>query len=257
MDHVNVTPTADLYGQLQQIAAHFNQALFEGTLPPLVITLQRSGSMTGYFSASRWLHVDGRTVSELALNSAFFATRPLIALCQTVGHELCHLWQHIDGSASRPGYHNSIWAQKMMEIGLMPSSTGKPGGATTGQKMSDYPLPGGKFLNACKLLVTDGFTFTWLDQGHRMPLDYRSAVETHFNLEGTIAEQLLVPLTSVFPNFERQPPIEIANEKLKTKYCCPSCQTKVWGKRGLAITCGDCNQAFHEVAPKKLLRHSH
>ena len=31
----------------------------------------------------------------------------------------------------------------------MPSDTGAPGGKTTGQHMSDYPLPGGHFYRAC------------------------------------------------------------------------------------------------------------
>lgn len=251
MDHVNVTPTADLYGQLQLVATHFNQTLFEGALPPLVITLQRSGTASGYFSASRWIHSNGMMVSELALNPAFFATRPLVALYQTVAHELCHLWQHVNGGASRPGYHNSAWAEKMIDIGLMPSSTGKPGGAKTGQKMSDYPLSGGKFLDACEALATEGFALTWLDQGHRMALDFRCAVEVPLNIEGTIAKQLLTPLGTFFPNLKRQPPQEVANEKLKIKYCCPSCQAKVWGKHGLAINCGDCNQVFHEVGTLK------
>jgi len=250
MSHVNVTPTADLYGQLQQVATHFNQALFEGGLPPLVITLQRSGAASGYFSPSRWIHCNGMMVSELALNPAYFATRPLIALYQTVAHELCHLWQHIDGSASRPGYHNSTWAEKMIAIGLMPSSTGKPGGATTGQKMSDYPLPGGRFLDACEALATEGFALTWLDQGHRMAVDFRCAVETPLDIEGDIAKQLLTPLGAFFPNLGRRQPLVVANEKLKIKYACPSCQVRVWGKRGLAINCGGCGQTFREEVTK-------
>lgn len=253
MSHVNVTPTADLYGQLQQVATHFNQALFEGMLPPMVITLQRSGTASGYFSASRWIHSNGTTVSELALNPAVFATRPLIALYQTVAHELCHLWQHIDGSASRPGYHNSVWAEKMIDIGLMPSSTGKPGGATTGQKMSDYPLPGGKFLNACEALATEGFALTWLDQGHRMAVDFRYAVEAPLDIEGDIAKQLLTPLGEFFPNLERQQPLVAVNQKLKIKYACPECRVGVWGKRGLVINCGRCGLAFREVVPKAKL----
>ena len=189
--------------------------------------------------------------SELALNPAYFATRPLIALYQTVVHELCHLWQYIDGSASRPGYHNSAWAKKMMDIGLVPSSTGKPGGATTGQKMSDYPLPGGKFLDACEALAVEGFALTWLDQGRRMAVDFRCTLETPLDIEEGIAQQLLSPLVAFFPNLERQPPLGVANEKLKIKYSCPSCQVRVWGKRGLVITCGNCGQAFREMAPKR------
>jgi putative zinc metalloproteinase len=37
----------------------------------------------------------------------------------------------------------------------MPSDTGAPGGKTTGQHMSDYPLPGGRFYRACVALETN------------------------------------------------------------------------------------------------------
>lgn len=141
----------------------------------------------------------------------------------------------------------------MIAIGLMPSSTGKPGGAKTGQKMSDYPLSGGKFLDACEALATEGVALTWLDQGQRTVLDFRRAVDVPLNIKSTIGKQLLTPLGAFFPNLKQQPPQVVAKEKLKIKYCCPSCQAKVWGKHGLAINCGDCNQAFHEVETLKKL----
>ena len=37
--------------------------------------------------------------------------------------------------------YNKEFAEKMMSVGLMPSTTGKPGGKTVGQKMSDYFKP--------------------------------------------------------------------------------------------------------------------
>lgn len=43
---------------------------------------------------------------------------------------------------------NEEWADKMEGIGLMPSSTGKPGGSRTGEKMADYAIEGGLFMQA-------------------------------------------------------------------------------------------------------------
>jgi len=37
------------------------------------------------------------------------------------------------------------WARKMEGIGLMPSSTGKPGGKKSGGKVGDYVIAGGCF----------------------------------------------------------------------------------------------------------------
>jgi hypothetical protein len=32
----------------------------------------------------------------------------------------------------------------------------------------------------------------------------------------------------------------------KVKYTCMGCTTNVWGKPGLAVVCGDCEEAFQE-----------
>jgi len=52
----------------------------------------------------------------------------------------------------------------MEAVGLMPSSTGKPGGARTGQKMNDYPIAGGPFEKACKSLMAKRFKLSWYDR---------------------------------------------------------------------------------------------
>lgn len=247
MVNVNVTPTTDLYGQLQWLTDHFNRALFDGQLPFTVITLQRSAHTAGHFSDSRWRHVNGTSVSELALNPTYFAHRPLLAMCQTVVHELCHLWQKMNGSASRHGYHNGVWAKKMEDIGLMPSSTGRPGGARTGQKMADYPIEGGAFLVACEDLVTAEFALHWIDQGQRSPAACRSIPDDDAGVIGRVSERLLIPLGNLFPDINTPPARPTSSQKRKTKYQCPICLAKVWGKQGLAITCSDCGMAFEEA----------
>ena len=50
---------------------------------------------------------------------------------------MVHLWQHHRGTPGRGRYHNQEWAEKMIEIGLMPTDTGKPGGRITGDHMAD------------------------------------------------------------------------------------------------------------------------
>ncbi len=48
----------------------------------------------------------------------------------------------------------------MESIGLMSSDPGKPGGKRTGRKMSDYSIPGGKFLDVATSLIRDGISIT-------------------------------------------------------------------------------------------------
>jgi hypothetical protein len=62
---------------------------------------------------------------------------------------MVHLWQHHFGKPSRSGYHTGDWAVKMRAIGLIPTSTGEPGGKETGQKVTHFIEPGGRFERAC------------------------------------------------------------------------------------------------------------
>jgi hypothetical protein len=61
---------------------------------------------------------------------------------------MAHQWQQDIGTPPRHGYHNGEWAQKMEEIGLIPSNTGQPGGKRTGQRMSHYIDRDGRFMAA-------------------------------------------------------------------------------------------------------------
>ena len=42
-------------------------------------------------------------------------------------------------------YHNREWANKMEQIGMMPTDTGESGEKRTGQKIRHYIIPGGLF----------------------------------------------------------------------------------------------------------------
>lgn len=92
------------------------------------------------------------TLDEIALNPDHFFFGE-VEILQTLGHEMCHQWQHHHGSPSRSGYHNRQWAEMMEKIGLMPSSTGRPGGKKTGQKMGDYVIQNGIFIQVANDLI--------------------------------------------------------------------------------------------------------
>jgi predicted SprT family Zn-dependent metalloprotease len=135
-----------------------------GAAPSCLITLQREKRTFGYFSAARFASLDGSTTDEIAMNPTYFAVVPIIETLQTQVHEMTHLWQHHFGKPGRGRYHNEEWARKMESIGLMPSSTGQPGGARTGDSMADYAVEGGRFLAACHELLTANFTLSWYDR---------------------------------------------------------------------------------------------
>ena len=83
------------------------------------------------------------------------------SIISTLVHEMAHVWQETYGDPSRRGYHNRQWAEKMREIGLQPSSTGEPGGRETGQSMTHYILPDGRYTKTYAKLALSGFQLHW------------------------------------------------------------------------------------------------
>jgi hypothetical protein len=154
------------YSSLQHAYDFFNRDLFNGTLPQLLVTLQRRANSRGYFSPDRFQSRTGSSgTHELALNPNTFPGRTDEDILSTLVHEMVHHQQHLHGHPGRPGYHNKEFAALMSQIGLHTSSTGYPGGKTTGQGMSHYILAGGPFQTACHKLLATGWTLNWESLG--------------------------------------------------------------------------------------------
>lgn len=250
----------------------FNKRLFSDQLPGCLITFQRQPRLMGYVAFKRWVNAEGKTIDELAINPAYFANYPITTILQTLCHEMVHIWQEYFGHPSRSGYHNSEWADKMIKIGLMPSATGKAGGPTVGQTMSDYIIEGGRFEAACSELLTSGFQVRWFDTVQMPPPRKQVSRKEHSNvisisrniqpspaLANPVYENFPIDLAEVAQKYEQQlqseglksphTPIQTSKGQNKTnrhKYYCPSCFMQVWGKPSLKILCLDCSQPLLE-----------
>lgn len=137
---------SELYNTLQQAYDHFNRKLFKGKLPPCVITL--GGEMRrayGYYRDQSFKDEDGNIVDQIALNPFTFSNRTDREIYSTLVHEMVHLWQHRLTEKKTKSHHDSAWADKMEEIGLMPTSTGRPGGKRTGRRVTHYIIEGGLY----------------------------------------------------------------------------------------------------------------
>lgn len=249
-----ISPTDEFYSLLSLAFDHFNQACFSNRLPRCLLTVQRETNTLGYFSPNRWGNRKGQKAHEIAINPAYFASHTLVEVLQTLVHEQCHLWQQVFGARkSRHGYHNREWAGKMEGIGLMPSQNGLPGAKKIGQQMSDYPIPGGPFLKACQTLVENGYQISWID---RIPASHDCSQirgETNFIQDSFVTPEIkallntriseivpdLVPLELV---------IEEKSKKNKSKYTCSGCDTNIWGKPKLQVTCDLCNRPFTQLS---------
>jgi len=197
---IAITPIE--YTGLQEAYDHFNVDLFAGLLGDVFITYQRRAHSAGYFSPDRFSGRVGQFGRhELALNPDGFINQTDEQVCQTLVHEMAHVWQHQHGKPSARGYHNAEWAAKMESLGLQPSSTGMVGGKRTGQRRSDYIIPGGPFTQAFAKLAAIGWCLN-LQSAHR--------------------------------------PGPKGNVNSKTKFTCASCGQNAWGKPDLAILCEPC-----------------
>lgn len=273
----STTPTTDTYNAILHAYEFFNQALFENRLPKVIITYHRQRRIMGYASIGRWVNSKHEFIDELSVNPEYFAKYPLLEICQTLCHEMVHIWQAHFGKPSRRGYHNLQWAKKMESIGLMPSSTGKPNGSKTGEIMMDYALLDGVFLGRCQELVENGYSLPWVDAypvfRHEVPVLAFTSSGAPIELNNKCypkkslssarsavqAEEAIVnsSLNDCDNNQQRENPVQETVTKIneqypmlsskpisrsgRLKYGCKSCNILVWGKPELRIGCLDCN----------------
>ncbi len=199
-------PIPQSYGPLGQAWKFFNRQLFAGALPPCLITLQRRKRSLGYFSGRRFKSADGVHVTdEIALNPTYFASSGAKDVLSTLAHEQAHQWQQHFGKPSGSGYHNKQWAVKMREIGLIPSDTGRPGGKTTGPRMSHYIEAGSLFDRAADRLIAKGFVLAFVE------------------CESDGADGLA-----------------LKKRLSKTRYSCPACGLNAWAKPNAGLMCTTC-----------------
>jgi predicted SprT family Zn-dependent metalloprotease len=271
---IMLDPTDQLYRAIGDAYNYFNAALFEDSLPKVIFTVQRKKGIMGYFSPDRWGSKEGKSCHEIALNPAYLAQSRAVEIFQTLVHEMVHCWQYCHGSAPRAGYHNKEWAYKMMDVGLMPSSTGNPGGSITGQNMSDYILEDGAFNIACSRLVSEfQYQFNWVDRFALPKLypervfkltannderctvsnntidhsDVSEAIEgkncsedivKHVDSDNWLDTTLIDLLPEGFINQE------VKKKPTRYRYICPNCDTKIYGKPKLKIKCVECDELF-------------
>ncbi len=131
---------------LDDLYQFYNDAIFNGELSECIVKYVPSRWGVRLFRRQpleREL-AGKKVVHEISINPDFM-NREDRDWHSTLVHEMCHLWQEDFGRPSRGGYHNSQWADKMIQVGLMPSDTGEAGGKRTGQSITHYIIPGGKF----------------------------------------------------------------------------------------------------------------
>lgn len=206
--------TADEYSNFEGAFAFFNQELFNSKLPPCLITLQRKPGSPGYYSPYGFnSRIHQGYADEIALNPDYFVDHADEEILSVLVHQMVHQYQRVYGTPGRGGYHNREWATLMIERGLIPVSE-KPGGGQTGDKVSHYIKPGGKFQTVYKKLLATDFKLRWAPRDtRRSPTDQ----------EGDS------------PGGDRR------------KFTCPECNQNVWAKPSARIICGVCHEGDNMI----------
>lgn len=196
-------PTSKVvYDSLYEAFDHFNAELFDGALEVPMIVLHRKRGAHGYFWNQMWQAGDDAR-PEIALSPESMGRGPKEVLA-TLVHEMVHQWDAVYGNVPSYG-HGKTWADKMEQVGLTPTATGKPGGKKTGRKVTHMIDAGGPFEVAYAALIAKGkIDLSWV--GKNSGVGQRKRDES------------------------------------KVPHVCPCCQTKVWGKRGIRVRCEPCDE---------------
>jgi hypothetical protein len=208
-----------------------------------VLTFEDRGQHFGYYRQNGFVGRDGgERRDEICLNPRYFLTNTGdLELLQTLVHEQTHQWQTQFGKPSLRTYHNRQWANKMLAIGLTPSSTGKPGGAQTGQHMADYPTEGGLFLKIASEILEKSSLISWYKEGVAIKRAQEYAICPN-DTNGPESPPFIASMLANLPS--AQEPIKTPS---KLCYQCPECGMKVWGKPALKILCGECGKPEQAV----------
>jgi hypothetical protein len=231
--------TAQQFQTLDDLYAFYNAKLFGASLPECIVNLSRRPHSYGFFVPDLWASLDKETLEpsnyahEISLNPDYLL-RPSIEWHSTFVHEMVHLWQREFGKPSRTAYHNKQWAAKMESIGLIPSDTGMPGGAGTGQSVSQYINPDGSFASVFNSLDKEQLEMLRL---RYLPVASIAPPEKK--------EQDDDPDDPDDPDHSGGSKKNKSKSGVRIKYSC-NCGNNVWGRSGLLIHCLECDSDYTE-----------
>jgi len=238
---LKTSPTEESYTELETAYNYLNETLFNGELPPCLITFQRVNNVYGYHSGNRWVNRKGVKTDEIAMNPTYFATRSTKKTLSTLGHEMVHLWQLYFGKAGRGRYHNKQWAKKMREIGLQPFNT-KNENRETGDQVSHTIIEKGRFDIAIDEFLSSGFTISWLDRAIKQTPETDRIINSNLSNVPNDEIEKAIEIIETEKGMEEITGVIISTGGKRTKYSCPQGHYSVWGKSNIDPICGQCKK---------------
>lgn len=142
---------------------YFNERLFENALPEMELNFSVKSFLKGFYCPAGWFGEEEEDIDEFSMNPAVLRLPPREGLSVLV-HKMCHYWQFGHGHPGRRARHDDEWADKMIEIGLLPCSAPKHGITLPGQRVGHSIVRGGRFDQACDQMPQDAL-LTWTSIG--------------------------------------------------------------------------------------------
>ena len=219
--------TTDQYTIIETIYAFYNKHLFDGKLSGCLFSFTRRKNTAGYFSPNSWIkrRTNGN-VHEIAINPDTTNLKDN-EFHQTLVHEMVHQWQEEYGTPSRKCYHNKEWAEKMLEVGLIPFNVNNPE-KMIGQSVSDKLMEHGKLFYLIKKLDTENLLVPLVPKRYSKP---KSIVSNNDGVGDSYEEESEIPY---------EEPTKMGK---KFKFTC-KCGINIWGKYELDVTCNLCSSVF-------------
>lgn len=212
----------------------WNAGLFNDQLPKVALTFTRKARALGFFRPDALKDGDGNQAHMIAMNPQYFHVGDKYTHSVFV-HEMAHLWRQVLGPPNRKGgkgsrgYHDKVWGSKMLDIGLQPSHTGRPGGRETGVQMMHYIVEGGLF----DLLYPD----VEMDLGGIVWKDTRPAKFSLDPIEKALDDIGVAPKTQ---EDGETPEPEKPRSKDRIKFSCRGCGLNAWAKPTARLACIEC-----------------
>lgn len=218
---MDTKPNVEQNEGLLNMFNHFNAELFSGKLPVPYLELTRDKRvLTGFFAPDQWENEEGEKYHVIAINSNMLKNdQDTIELCLTLVHEMVHLEQHVEGTASRRAYHNTAFVKRCKELGLecIDPSTKEP--VTCGQSLTD------------RLILDSPMEAAITDMPDDCMLSYVPVQEYE-------PEPNVVALVSTANgNGDAEPKRKPGS---RTRYTCPLCGLNAWAKHNAKLNCGEC-----------------
>ena len=201
------------YSILQRAFDTFNKQLFGNELKQPLITLKNHANSKSFFVPERFSgRKSEQKTDEISLNLDSFSITTDEEILSNLVREMCSLWNHYNGTPTRPGYHTKSWAKKMVEIGLRPISYDREG-SMTGYRVDHEIIDGGAFQRIAQQLLNNGIGFNW-----------QSSTKSNLDLD------------------DENQCTEKKRDLSKIKFTCPECGLNAWAKSTAQFQCLECGK---------------